>query len=238
MATTSFTLHARPTNGETRTVGEEIAFDIDGADTVGTLKQKIIAAGFATRAAKVFIAHRGRALTNDEELCECLRDHPFVAMTSFKGRPGAEDRQHATTTRDRGDGIRREYLNLPNREQISNAWERFLPSGLAGRATDATDATFEQAAAAFRATAEAIVGNERSGAHPAAAAADVPVVEEEERTCRVCFCGEEAGPLLAPCRCKGSMRFVHHTCLNEWRSASANPKVRLGRRHPSPSGPF
>ena len=48
--------------------------------------------------------------------------------------------------------------------------------------------------------------------------------EPEERVCRVCFCGEEEGPLLAPCRCRGSMKYVHARCLNEWRVSSANPR--------------
>ena len=42
--------------------------------------------------------------------------------------------------------------------------------------------------------------------------------------CRVCFCGEEAGPLIQPCRCRGSMRYVHASCLNEWRAVSANAR--------------
>ena len=45
----------------------------------------------------------------------------------------------------------------------------------------------------------------------------------QERVCRVCFCGEEEGPLLAPCRCRGSVRYVHASCLNEWR-------VQLGKK--------
>ena len=42
--------------------------------------------------------------------------------------------------------------------------------------------------------------------------------------CRVCFCGEEEGRLFAPCRCKGTMRWVHPHCLNEWRAASVNAR--------------
>ncbi|XP_015436300.1 PREDICTED: E3 ubiquitin-protein ligase MARCH8-like [Dufourea novaeangliae] len=35
--------------------------------------------------------------------------------------------------------------------------------------------------------------------------------------CRICHCeGEEGAPLLAPCYCSGSLRYVHQTCLQEW----------------------
>eukprot|EP00913_Durusdinium_trenchii_P006504 g6112.t1 len=58
-------------------------------------------------------------------------------------------------------------------------------------------------------------GEEREGAGPTA----------EQRCCRICFDSEESkqtGRLFSPCQCTGSMRFVHVSCLNEWRSASCN----------------
>ena len=61
----------------------------------------------------------------------------------------------------------------------------------------------------------------RDGAAPAPAEEEE---EEEEKMCRVCFCGEEEGRLFAPCRCKGTMRWVHPHCLNEWRAASVNAR--------------
>lgn len=72
---------------------------------------------------------------------------------------------------------------------------------------------------------------------PAAAAAPAPEEEvEEEKMCRVCFCGEEAGRLFAPCHCRGSMRWVHPECLNEWRATSVNQRsfYRCGRRRCHP----
>eukprot|EP01052_Picozoa_sp_SAG31_P035808 SAG31_NODE_4369_length_3305_cov_2.653774_1_plen_337_part_00 len=46
-----------------------------------------------------------------------------------------------------------------------------------------------------------------------------------ERICRICHDGvvSELGPLFSPCRCTGSMRYVHVECLNTWRRMSANP---------------
>jgi len=48
----------------------------------------------------------------------------------------------------------------------------------------------------------------------------------DNRVCRICFGGAnevlESGKLISPCKCKGSMKYVHVNCLNEWRLASAN----------------
>ncbi len=48
----------------------------------------------------------------------------------------------------------------------------------------------------------------------------------QSRVCRICFDSEEtpSNPLLRPCRCRGSMAYVHCECLNEWRRQSVNPK--------------
>ena len=48
-----------------------------------------------------------------------------------------------------------------------------------------------------------------------------PLLENEEEMCvdecRICR-GEATpeAPLAAPCRCSGSMRFVHQSCLLQW----------------------
>jgi hypothetical protein len=42
----------------------------------------------------------------------------------------------------------------------------------------------------------------------------------EENVCRICLVSERRGKLIAPCLCKGTQRFVHRECLNEWRSQS------------------
>lgn len=40
----------------------------------------------------------------------------------------------------------------------------------------------------------------------------------EPLLCRICLTEEEEkeNPLLAPCKCAGSMRFIHHQCLKQW----------------------
>ncbi|WFD21191.1 hypothetical protein MCAP1_003452 [Malassezia caprae] len=43
-----------------------------------------------------------------------------------------------------------------------------------------------------------------------------------ERFCRICFDSAVApgDRLLAPCRCRGTMKYVHASCLDEWRAKS------------------
>lgn len=50
----------------------------------------------------------------------------------------------------------------------------------------------------------------------AAEALAVSDEEDEEKLCRYCFEGTEAGALLSPCACKGGQKWVHLTCLRRW----------------------
>ncbi|XP_035981747.1 E3 ubiquitin-protein ligase MARCH8 isoform X2 [Fundulus heteroclitus] len=39
--------------------------------------------------------------------------------------------------------------------------------------------------------------------------------------CRICHCeGDEESPLITPCHCTGSLRFVHQSCLQQWIKSS------------------
>ena len=40
--------------------------------------------------------------------------------------------------------------------------------------------------------------------------------------CRICLDEENTGDLISPCECKGTMRYVHRTCLNKWRVSAIN----------------
>ena len=44
--------------------------------------------------------------------------------------------------------------------------------------------------------------------------------DEEEERCCVCLEGEHAGPLVQPCACRGSAKFVFKHCLEQWRRTS------------------
>lgn len=52
---------------------------------------------------------------------------------------------------------------------------------------------------------------------------DNPTSETDEMVCRICYEGGDAGELLAPCDCQGSIKWVHRKCLDEWRLSSFNP---------------
>jgi hypothetical protein len=41
-----------------------------------------------------------------------------------------------------------------------------------------------------------------------------------EPICRICHGGAELGRLFSPCRCRGTARFVHPSCLAAWRTIS------------------
>ena len=43
---------------------------------------------------------------------------------------------------------------------------------------------------------------------------------ELEKTCRVCWGDEDDGPLVRPCACRGSIKFIHEHCLEKWRRTS------------------
>eukprot|EP00752_Nemacystus_decipiens_P011465 g10180.t2 len=59
---------------------------------------------------------------------------------------------------------------------------------------------------------------EAGGGGAAAAAAAEDEESDEEPECRVCRGGDEGGarPLAHPCRCRGSIKYVHQDCLVEW----------------------
>ncbi len=48
--------------------------------------------------------------------------------------------------------------------------------------------------------------------------------EDHTLVCRICQVDDERSNLIAPCKCKGSVKFVHPSCLDQWRLSSNNPK--------------
>ena len=45
---------------------------------------------------------------------------------------------------------------------------------------------------------------------------------EEKKMCRICLEEDNIEDFIAPCRCKGTSKWVHKSCLNEWRATSVN----------------
>ena len=44
--------------------------------------------------------------------------------------------------------------------------------------------------------------------------------ETEETRCRVCLGDEDDGSLVQPCACRGSAKWIHAHCLEQWRRTS------------------
>lgn len=58
--------------------------------------------------------------------------------------------------------------------------------------------------------------------------------KEEEDCCRICHCEAEVNkPLFHPCKCSGSVKFIHQECLQTWLKVSkqSNPKCELCGTH-------
>ncbi|XP_062267529.1 E3 ubiquitin-protein ligase MARCHF9-like [Platichthys flesus] len=47
-------------------------------------------------------------------------------------------------------------------------------------------------------------------------AASLPSLSDNSPQCRICFQGPDKGELLSPCRCNGSVRCTHQSCLIRW----------------------
>ena len=46
--------------------------------------------------------------------------------------------------------------------------------------------------------------------------------------CKICHCGSEINqPLIAPCFCSGSLKFVHQECLQKWIKSSDIKRCEL-----------
>ena len=50
--------------------------------------------------------------------------------------------------------------------------------------------------------------------------------ENEVQACRICLSEEQSpdNPLISPCKCSGTMRFIHLQCLREWLQSRLNVK--------------
>lgn len=57
--------------------------------------------------------------------------------------------------------------------------------------------------------------------------------EEEGDMCRICQMGEESAsnPLIQPCRCMGSLQYVHQECIKRWLCS----KINSGKQTPPPT---
>ena len=51
-------------------------------------------------------------------------------------------------------------------------------------------------------------------------------LNQNEQSCRICLENDSANNMVYPCKCSGTSKYVHKTCLNQWRTLSNNPEAR------------
>jgi len=117
---------------------------------------------------------------------------------------------------------------------------RALGSGTICAASDAAQGQEQQPSAEESSPASAadlskVIPADAATCAPAAVTDDSSLREGtdgdgEDRCCRICFDSEstEDNPLLAPCKCAGSMRYIHRACLDQWRVHTFNPQALVG----------
>ena len=50
---------------------------------------------------------------------------------------------------------------------------------------------------------------------------------DEEPLCRVCRQGADGGELFFPCKCSGSIKYIHEDCLKAWLSHAGSDRCEL-----------
>ena len=60
------------------------------------------------------------------------------------------------------------------------------------------------------------------GRTPKETAAVDDAIEVESPTCRICLSEdqEKENPMISPCKCDGTMKYIHYLCLKEWLQSS------------------
>ncbi|ORM41435.1 uncharacterized protein BXIN_2516 [Babesia sp. Xinjiang] len=53
----------------------------------------------------------------------------------------------------------------------------------------------------------------------------------EPKICRICLEDEQSGPLVVPCKCNGSMKYVHLACVRTWVQGRLKIKDEEGKPH-------
>lgn len=120
----------------------------------------------------------------------------------------------------------RRYLDQLN----SSASRDSIVDDEAEASDDGTQFDFSrQSHDSFEAVSDHPPDEDTSNLPPASDYLDDTHDQSNQAICRICLesssndaaGGESLGRLLSPCRCKGTMKYVHATCLDQWRAASA-----------------
>jgi len=69
-----------------------------------------------------------------------------------------------------------------------------------------------------------VVGTDDAPGQQLLASAQTAIKEPSPaRSCRICF--DDGDDLIAPCRCSGTSKWIHRSCLNHWRVSGTNPRA-------------
>ena len=53
-------------------------------------------------------------------------------------------------------------------------------------------------------------------------------VQELKKECRYCLSDDKSGLLISPCKCEGTMKYVHNECLEDWiKNSKRNLKTEV-----------
>ena len=61
----------------------------------------------------------------------------------------------------------------------------------------------------------------KARAHSQSQRASAQMAVVEEKMCRLCWGDEDDGPLVQPCACRGSVKWIHKACLERWRRTNS-----------------
>ncbi len=219
----SFVLRAKDA-----TTGSETSLGVLGEQSVLELKKQLVSAGCVPSGAlRTHIAHNGRLLP-DDALLETVRSSPVVVVAVVMPAPAAPASTVAAHKAAQQAGRQAaDASSLPAAARPTPPSPPPRPPPPQPQQPEQPEQARQGVLPRLIPTRESIgAAWERAFPSGEARAAAEPERDDEpaERVCRVCYSGEEAGHLFSPCRCRGTMRWIHEGCLNEWRAASANPR--------------
>ena len=55
---------------------------------------------------------------------------------------------------------------------------------------------------------------------------DIIPIESKIETCRICLDDDDITNMISPCLCRGTSKYVHPFCINQWREMTTNPNAR------------
>ncbi|CDR95079.1 seroreactive antigen BMN1-9B, putative [Babesia bigemina] len=79
---------------------------------------------------------------------------------------------------------------------------------------------------------DSVINTQRSVTMPPVprGACAAPEQDADQGMCRICLEGEESGSLVVPCKCNGSMKYVHLACVRTWIQGRLNVKDEHGQQ--------